>query len=290
MAWFCAALLVLLGGPCLAAAATPPSEIQLWQGARLTPVLTPAALASLPVRLTLQFEVIKGGQVIALTADGALVDLTARRMLPAKAPLGITSLTADGGLPIAVRGRRLGWYDGGTVPEKIQLPQDGLMVAAGPKQRLYLYGPQGAGSVIYLLEQGRVAKLLELSDGRISTLAVIGERLFFAAGNTIYAAAEGQRPAIVFVASGHPEIRSIAADPLAGLVYFAAGDAVYAMRAGMAVSVLRGLEGSLRYAGDALYVLDPWRGWLVALRGLERLLEAGADPAGAEVPSGQFKE
>jgi hypothetical protein len=67
---------------------------------------------------------------------------------------------------------------------------------------------------------------------------------------------------------------------------------IYAMRAGMAISILRGLEGTLRYAGDALYVLDPWQRSLVKLQGLEKLLElgAGADQSGADAPPAQFKE
>lgn len=274
------------------AAGTSPTELWLWQGAKLTPLAAPPSLAALNVRLAGPFEVLAKGRVVALTSNGDLVDLTARRPLPAKTPPGVTSFTADHQLLVVVRGRRLGWYDGGAVVEKVQLPRDGLTVVAGAKKRLYLHGPQGRGSAVYLLEQGRAGTLLEVPDGRISALAVIGERLFFAVGNTIFTAAEGQRPAIVFVAAVPSEIRSIAPDPRTGLLYFSAGDTVYAMRAGMAISILRGLEGTLRYAGDALYVLDPWQGSLVKLQGLEKLLElgAGAHPSGAEGPPAQFKE
>jgi len=275
------------------AAAASPAELWVWRGARLTPLVAAADVAALKVRLGAEFELPARGRAVALTSAGELVDLTARRLLPAVSPLGITSFTSDGHLLIVLRGRRLGWYDGGRVVEKLQLPQDGLRVVAGAKQRLYLYGPQGAGSVVYLLEQGRVGKLLEVPDGRIATLAAIGERLFFAVGNSIYTAAEGQRPAIVFVASGGEAIRSIAPDPRSGLLYFSAGHTVYAVRAGMGISVLRGLEGVLRCTGDGLYVLDPWQGSLVRLTGLEKLLEIGAggeQPPAAGGPPASFKE
>jgi hypothetical protein len=274
------------------AADTLTTALWLWRGATLQSLATPAALAPLNVRLTEQFEVVRSDQIVALTSTGDLVDLTACRRLPAKTPLALTAFTADQQVVIGVRGRRLGWYNGETVVEKIQLPQEGLTVVAGAKKRLYLYGTQGSGSVVYLLEQGRAGKLFEVPDGRISTLTVIGERLFFAVGNSIYTAAEGQRPAVVFVAATAADIRSIAADPRTGLLYFAVGDTVYAMRAGMAISLLRGLEGTLRYAGGALYVLDPWKDSLVTLRGLETLLEvgAGSEQTGADAPPAQFKD
>ncbi|MFB3816542.1 MAG: hypothetical protein ACE147_02655 [Candidatus Methylomirabilales bacterium] len=283
------ALLLVAARPLAAGTAAP--ELWVWKGATLAPLVTPAAFSDLHVRLASQFEVLDG-RVVGLTSGGELLDLTARRLLPAATPLGITSVSADRQLLIVVRGRRLGVYEAGAVAEKVQLPQDGLTVVAGAKQRLYLYGPQGAGAVIYLLEQGRAGTLLEIPDGRISALSVIGERLFFAVGNAIFTVAEGQRPAIVFVAAGESDIRSIAPDPRTGLLYFSAGDTVYAMRAGMAVSILRGLEGILRYAGDGLYVLDPWQGSLVKLQGLEKLLElgAGASQSGAEGPPAEFKE
>lgn len=288
-----AVLVLVLAAACPLQAGTSPTELWVWSGATLKQLLTPTAFSALNRRLTEQFEVLDNGRaVIALASSGDLVDLIARRALPAKAPLALNSFTADKKLLIVVRGSRLGWYDGTSIVEKVQLPQDGLTVVAGPKKRLYLYGPQGAGSVVYLLEQGRAGKLFAVPDGRIATLTVIGERLFFAVGNTIYTAAEGQRPAIVFVAVGPAEVRSIAADPRTGLLYFSAGETVYAMRAGMAMSILHGVEGALRYAGDALYVLDPWQGLLVKLQGLEKLLELGpgGDQPAAGTPPAQFKE
>ncbi len=284
------ALLLAVAHP--AAAAAPPAELWLWKGATLTPLLAPTALAPLDVRLAGQFEVLGRGRIVALTSGGDLLDLASRRTLPATAPLALTSFTADKALLIAVRGRRLGWYDGAALVEKIRLPQDGLMVVAGAKKRFYLYGPHGNGSAVYLLEQNRAGTLFEVPDGRVSALTAIGERLFFAVDNTIYTAAEGQRPAVVFVAAAQPAIRSIAADPRTGLLYFSAGSAVYAMRAGMAISILRGLEGTLRYSGDALYVLDASRGVLVKLQGLDTLLElgtGGGQPAPDAAPA-QFKE
>ncbi len=183
----------------------------------------------------------------------------------------------------------LGWYEDGVVRERIKLPQTGMKVAAGPKQRIYVYGDRGAGSIIYLLEDGQEIPLIEVSRGRISAFTAIGERIFYAVGNAIYTVAKGERPGLVFVAEGESLIHSLAIDPKIGVIYFSAGNAVYAMRAGMALSVLKGMECYLRCSDNALYALDPKAGRLVKITGLEKLIfeEKGGSPSG---PAGGFKE
>ncbi len=236
------------------------------------------------------FEVLPDGRVVLLTKGGGLFDLAAGRELPAKAPLGIASLAADGSLLIAVRGDRLGWYREGALREVLALPRPGLQVVAGSRQRLYLYGPRGTGSAIHLLEDGRASLAVAFPQGVISALAVAGGRLFFAAGNEIYTVAPGERPALLFLAAGETRILSLAADPVSGVLYFATPETVYAMRAGMAVSILRDLGGTLRSAGGALYVLDAGRACLVRLRGLARLVGLPDAPPGGAAAPGAFKE
>jgi hypothetical protein len=280
------AIVWLAAAPVMAA----PPAVEVWAQANVTPILVPGSSRSLAVPLAPQFEVLPGGRVVGLSAAGGLFDLTRREALPAKHPLRLNAFTADGGLLIGVRDRRLGWYEAGEFAERIELPEAGLAVAAGPRNRLYLHGPRGAGSVVYLMEQGKAGMLLDVPEGRISALTVIGERLFFAVGNTIYTVAEGQRPAVLFIAAGESGIRSLAADPVSGLLFFSAGKGVYAMRAGVAVSVLRGMEGTLRCAGGELYVLDAGTRTLVRVQGLEWFGRGEAAPAASEAPAGQFKD
>jgi hypothetical protein len=261
-----------------------------WEDATLVHLLSPSLAESVGLKPLTEFEVVDGLQVILLTSDGNLFDLTRRLPLPAKTPLQVTSFAVSEGLLVAVRNGRLGWYEDGEIRERIELPSKGMRVVAGKKQRLYLYGPRERGSVVYLLEEGKVLPLLETPQGTISAFTAIGERVFFAIDNAIYTAARGDRPGLLFIATGEQSIRSLAADPVAGLLYFSTGDTVYAMRAGVAISVLRGLAGVLRYSGNALFVLDPDRKRLVKVLGLEKLTTVSGGATAPATPPGAFKE
>lgn len=271
-------------------AAEPPAVASLWQGASLTHLLTPSLAESVRLgTLAPHLEVMGGRRVLLLTTDGRLFDLGGRRYLPAEKPPRITSFARSDGILVVVRDGRLGWYRDGRIEERFVLPSTTMRIVAGPGQRLYLHGPLGSGSVVYVLSDGQVLRLLETPQGRISALAAIGRRIFFAIDNAIYTLAEGEQAGLVFVAAGERRIRSLAVDPVAGVLYFAAGDSVYAMRAGLALTVLRGLEGVLRHAGGALFVLDAAKRRLVKVRGLEALILGDERP---RPPSGDdaFKE
>ena len=285
------ALVALLGFPSLVLAGAGVPEVEVWAQARVTRILSPEMDRTPRVALQPQFEVLPGNRIVGLSAAGDLYDLRARKPLPAKAPARLSAFTADRGLLITIRDRQLGWYEDGEVVDRVELPQAGLQIVAGAKRRLFLYGQRGAGSVIYLLHEGRAGLMVEVPEGRISSLAAIGERLFFAVGNTIYTVASRQPPSVLFIAAGQPQVRSLAADPVSGFLYLSCGRAVYALRAGVAVSILRGLEGILRYSGNALFVLDAERASLIGLQGLEKLATAGGAQAAADAPAaGEFKE
>ncbi|OPY74681.1 MAG: hypothetical protein A4E64_02184 [Syntrophorhabdus sp. PtaU1.Bin058] len=264
-------------------------QVFLVKDAALTHLLIPKGTKALGISLSSQFEVPEGGLPILLTREGNLYDLQKRSYLPYKKTLGITSFTISSSLFVVIRRDMLGWYEDGTIRERVRLPQSGLRIAAGPGQRLYVYGDRGTGSMIYLLEDGKEIPLVEVSRGNISALTAIRQRIFYAVGNAIYTVAKGERPGLLFVAEGEKLVRSLAIDPKVGVLYFSAGNTVYAMRAGIALSVLKGMECYLKYSGTALYALDPKAGRLVKITGLERLIfdEKGeSSPA----PAGGFKE
>lgn len=280
------AVLALTALPTAATAEPPVASV--WEPATLVHLLTPALADSLRVELTPHFDVLDGGEVILLAQSGNLFNLS-RRQYMAKAPLGVTTFALSAGVLVTIRDRQLGWYQDGAIQDRIELPLAGLQVVAGPRARLYFYGSHGDGSVVYLLEDGKVLPLLEVEKGVISALAAIGERVFFALDNAIYTVAKGERAGLVFVAAGEKTIRSLAADPNAGVLYFSAGETVFSMRAGVAVSILRGLAGFLRHSKEALYVLDPERRRLVRVLGLEKLTAEAATTRPPAAP-GAFKE
>lgn len=264
-------------------------QVFLVKDAALTHLLIPKSTKALGISLSSQFDVPEEGLPVLLTREGNLYDLQKRSYLPHKKTLGITSFTISSSLFVVIRKDMLGWYEDGAIRERVRLPQAGLRLAAGPGQRLYVYGDRGTGGIIYLLEDGKEIPLVEVSRGDISALTAIRQRIFYAVGNAIYTVAKGEKPGLLFVAEGEKQVRSLAIDPKVGVLYFSAGNTVYAMRAGVALSVLKGMECYLKYSGAALYALDPKAGRLVKITGLERLIfdEKGeSSPA----PAGGFKE
>lgn len=260
----------------------------LWEPATLVHLLTPGLADALQLQLTPHFEVLDGREVILLAQGGKLFNLS-RRQYMATTSRGITSLALSAGVLVTIQDNRLGFYREGAIRDQIELPRSEMRVVAGSKTRLYLYGSHGGGSTVYLLDEGNVLPLLEIQRGIISALTAIGERVFFAVDNVIYAVAKGEQASLVFVATGEQNVLSLVADPLAGVLYFSAGETVYAMRAGVAISILRGLAGFLRYSKNALFVLDPERRRLVKILGLEKLTAEVGTPQTPLSP-GTFKE
>lgn len=262
----------------------------LWQGASLDHLLTPSAADSLRIEgLAPHLEVVDGRQVLLLTRDGRLFDLTRRIPLPLKETPRVNAFACSAGLLVVIRNDTLGWVEDGRIQEQFVLPLKGMGVMAGTGERIYLYGSHDGGSRIYLLEKGKVLFLLEIPRGTISAFTTIGERIFFAVDNVIYTLTRGEKPGILFIAAGEKGVRSLACDPLAGMLYFSAGEAVYAMRAGVAITILRGLKGILRYSGKALFVLDPERRRLVKIQGLEKLT-VDSGQSGTPISPKDFKE
>jgi hypothetical protein len=265
-------------------------QVFVWKEAALTHLLTPDRTKVLRIKLAPHFEIIDGTSPVLLTGEGNLYDLQKNTYYPHTKPLSITSFTMNSGLCVVIRKDMLGWYEDSEIKERIRLPQAGMKIVSGQKQRIYVYGDKGTGSIIYLLEAGKEIPIIEIPKGSIAAIAAIGERIFYAVDNSIYTVARNEKPGLFFVASGEKQVRSLAVDTQTGLVYFSSGTAVYAARAGSAISIVKGIEGYLRYSGKALYILDPKAGRLVKITGLEKLTiagERGGLPGGS---SGGFKE
>lgn len=82
---------------------------------------------------------------------------------------------------------------------------------------------------------------IDIPKGHISAFTSIGERIFFTIDNMIYTMAKGEKAGLLFIASAEKQIRSLAPDPISGVLCFSAGKTVYAVRAGVAISILKGL-------------------------------------------------
>ncbi|MCX5816872.1 MAG: hypothetical protein NTX75_11640 [Proteobacteria bacterium] len=268
----------------------PASQIFVWKEAALIHLLTPDRTKALRIKLTPHFEIIDGTFPILLTGEGSLYDLQKNTYYPHTKPLSITSFTMNSGLCVVICNDMLGWYEDSGVKERIRLPHAGMKVASGPRQRIYVYGDKGTGSIIYLLEDGKEIPIIEISKGSITAFAAIGKRIFYAVDNSIYTVAKDEKPGLFFIASGEKQVRSLAIDTHAGIIYFSSGTTVYAARAGTAISIVKGIEGYLRYSGNALFILDPKAGRLVKITGLEKLTITGEKDGMPGGSSGEFKE
>lgn len=130
-----------------ASATEAPSVVALWEEASLAYLLTPSLGDSLHLQLAPQFEVVDGANIIVLTKDGNLFDLSSQKYLPGTLPLNISSFTFSEGVLVVIHNDRLGWYQDKTIIEKIALPLKRMKVFAGSKRRLYLYGSRGRGTL-----------------------------------------------------------------------------------------------------------------------------------------------
>ena len=288
---FIAGIVLLLALPVSVPATDNGAILFLWKDAEIVDLLSPSLADSLKFIPAGDFAVSPAGTVLLLERDGNVLDLSRRARLPAKTPLGVESITHSSGLLIAVRKGRIGYYEDGEIVERVELPAPGMRIAAGRGERLYAFGPMGKGSSVFLLEGGKTIRLFDLPGETITDLSSIGERIFFAAGNRIYTAARGEKTGLLFLAAGEDRVRSIAPDPRSGLLFFSAGDSIYALRAGFAIAILKGLSGYLRCGDGALYVLDPEKRRLVRVTGLEKIVLAGDAGGGASPLSpSDFKE
>ena len=292
--------LFLLAAALLApgAAAAQRDSFALWEGATAERVFGPAQGEAQSLGAPREFEVLDASQALLLAQDGRLYDLGRKPpALIGEAPKLGSIAVLRGGL-IAVQGERLGYFEDARFVPRLSLPESGLRVVAGADDEIYLYGPSGGGSAIYHLKDWKIWPILRLPARDIDALATVGERIFFSAGGSIYTFTKGESASLLFVAPGEKSIDSLAADPRAGLLYFSAGERVYAMRAGVAFSVLAGVRGILRWSHNALFVLDRSRLQLIKVSGLEQITQARAAPGAAPRPSieaaggagGGFKE
>lgn len=248
----------------------------MWEGASAERVFGAIASQRQILGAPLEFEMLDGRQALLLNRDGALFDLGGRSPTKLADGVRVDSMAVLGGALVAVCGDRLGYFEEGRFVERLALPSAGMRVAAGASHEIYLYGSHDGGSVIYLLKDWRIWPILRMPGRRIDSLAAVAERIFFSVEGSIYTFARGERAGLLFVATGESSIDSLAADPAAGLLYFSAGDKVFALRAGVAFAVLAGVRGILRHSGKALYVLDRDRLQLIKVSGLEAITRGDA--------------
>jgi hypothetical protein len=238
-----------------------------------TILLTPRIVRDNALRLDGSFDVSPDGAVVLRTGDN-LFDLNARvRLLKADFPgLESFAFTPDGAL-LTISHQKLGFLQAGSVLERVALPASGMALAAGPRRasgpgEVYLFGGTSeSNKAIYMYEAGGAYRKLLEGGGPISALAAVGNDLFFAIDNAVYLARLGEHLRLAVLLPEAAPISSLAADS-SGVLYVAAGQAVYAL-AGARVVLLSPTAGSsIKYHAGSLYVLNAAQGVLVRLDSL----------------------
>jgi hypothetical protein len=281
------AILVLSLSISNASADTPAAYV--WPGAELSGVALPSGADGSGPAASGDFGVEDGGGILYLSKDGELRQPPSGKPLPSRSPLKLDAFASGSGVLIGVRGNVLGVIGPGGFSERIVLPGPGYRVATGAGGRIYAFGPARGGSSVLLIENGRAIELIHLPGEAVSDLSVIGERIFFCAGNRIYVAARGEKPALLFMAAGEKVLRSVAPDMRSGVLFFSGDDAVYALRGSSSVSVVKGASGRLRSTARGLFILDAGASRLLLVSGLDRVFAPQEGIAPPDTPTESMK-
>ncbi len=210
---------------------------------------------------------------------------------------GVTSFTIDAaGAVLAVRERDLLQAMGdGSLSNVAELPFAGFLLSPSIEASDVLLS---SGSVLLRAGQSRdpAKRAAEGSDAdqaaaHVDVVATLSEPIvavadaidgtYLAGRSSIYQVV-GQRTRLVMtlplvaqasLGNFHREpLRSLAVSEDGRMLFFSTEETVYALSGVMAVRLTDGLGGILRYRDGVLFVLDPWRGWLVGIENVPQVL------------------
>lgn len=237
-------------------------------GLRSEVLLDPAELRALGP-LGADFDVAADGSVLFAAADGLHEAMPGAGIATAlRLPVTPDSFAFDRGGALLVTADgflgRIG-ADGGAVPG-VPLPDIGARLSPSLRPgAVYLIATHLGGARLYrFFEDGRYQVLLE-SDRPLVAATDDREHVYAATTDMIVRLAEPQ-PIVMFKAPDGewPGIRSLAATD-EGLLLFSTPEKVFALRNGVALSIINDSGGDLRVRDGRLYVLDGRRALLYSL-------------------------
>jgi hypothetical protein len=181
-----------------------------------------------------------------------------------------TSFALDGrDVALSITDGYLGTLSGGDEKARAGVPLPYLDARLAPSSHagaIYMFGGLDRDYRLYrFFEDGTFQVLLE-TDEPIVAAADTKAEVYAATGRLIVRIAS-PRPTVMFQAPSDPgwgPIISIAAAD-DDLLFFSTPGRVFALKGGIALSIVNDSGGALRRRGDRLYVLDPHRDLLYAL-------------------------
>jgi hypothetical protein len=214
----------------------------------------------------LDFDVSPDGAIVVRVEDG-LRDMAGGRRLgpgPGQGGAEVVSMAFAGpGLAVVTGDRRAGyWDDQGFAPVDLPGFTPAAVFANGAQDRLYLASDrgwsEGARWGLYSLTEGQPLRAETGSPAEITAATGDEVSTIFAAGGGLFRLLAPGQPVMLLKLPEGGEIVGLAS--VGGTVYFATRENTYALGRDMAVPVVLGLGGRLRYTPDGLLVLDNRRG------------------------------
>lgn len=214
------------------------------------------------------FDITSSGAVILMTKNN-LFDIGGKRFILSKEDKELKNFCcASDGTLFTVSGNTLGCISGGAIEKLITLPSSGMKITDGGKGRIYLYGGDTEpNKALYLIEEGKGYKKICDMPRKILALAADGDTIYFSVANDIYEIKFGGKFRLLCRVPG-PEITSLAADNKTGVIYFTAGNALYAKSADNITFIAENFGEILKFNRGALYVLKPSSETLIKISGL----------------------
>lgn len=213
----------------------PPPEIPPLRP-DLAGALLPHARLAQEAGHALRAELLVGsdGRVL-IGVEGNLFDAASRApVFSASLPeLRSCALIPEGPL-LAIRGRDLGYPQGGGLTRARELPRADLQVVPwGPERALLFGGDSDEGLILSCDRSGRLRELLRVGS-RVTALAPAGEDLYFASQGQVYLLREERRVEAVFALSQPPDeasppVRALCFDPDALVLYVLCGQRLLAL-------------------------------------------------------------
>lgn len=175
------------------------------------------------------------------------------------------------GLLLGVRDQELVYLDeGGSLQRLFRLPSEAMGIAAGSRDKMFLYeNTNGGSSALYELLHGkRVRKLLDSPEPINAVAETEDGRIIFAAGHALYSFAPNEPMHIIAAVPGRNGIVSFARVPVDGRIFLSNGESIFAVADGKPKLVSRDAGGILRWFDGGLLVLDAKQSLLIRIVGI----------------------
>jgi hypothetical protein len=164
----------------------------------------------------------------------------------------------------------------GTLSKLFKLPNEGMRICAG-RYVMYLYdcNKNQAKNALYVIAKGgKYAKLFEVPKP-IMSVVEMNDSIIFATENGLFSFnMKSKELKAIAVLPKNTEVKSIAIDTSAHILYFSTDKAIYALKDSSAIILTNKLGGILRCFNKGLIVFNPENNSLIRIAGIEAYLQS----------------